>query len=70
MPHLSKRLVEFAKTNSAALIIGVSLIIGLNFSRFINYAELAIYHLSGQAGADKAALEDSWAKQAAAGRLG
>ena len=53
----SKRLIEFAKTNSGALIIGVSLIIGLNFSRFINYAEVAFYHLSGKAGADEAAFE-------------
>ena len=59
----SKRLIEFAKTNSGALIIGVSLIIGLNFSRFINYAEVAFYHLSGQAAADEAARAQRAADQ-------
>jgi hypothetical protein len=63
---LSKRLIKFAKTNSGALIIGVSLIIGLNFSRFINYAEVAIYHLSGQAAADEAAFEAARVERAAA----
>jgi hypothetical protein len=48
------RSFEFAKTNSGALIIGVSLIIGLNFERFTNYAADAIYHLSGKADADQA----------------
>jgi len=54
-------LIEFAKKNSGALIVGVSLVIGLNFERFANYAaetpaaiSLAIYHWSGQADADKA----------------
>ncbi len=57
----SKRLIEFGKRNSGALIIGVSLIIGLNFERFTNYAaetydaiNRAIYRLSGQADADVA----------------
>ena len=66
MQQQSRRLLEFAKTNSGALIIGVSLIIGLNLSRFINYAEFAIYHLSGQAGTNEAALEASRAELAAA----
>jgi hypothetical protein len=66
MRQLSTRIIEFAKTNSGALIIGASLIIGLNFSRFINYAEVAIYHLLGQAGADEAALEAARANNQAA----
>lgn len=63
MRQLSTRLIEFAKTNSGALIIGVSLIIGLNFNRFTNYANLAIYHLSGQAGADAEAARAALAAE-------
>ena len=55
------RLFDFARTNSGALIIGASLIIGLNFERFKDYVaatpdaiRTAIYHLSGQADADQA----------------
>jgi hypothetical protein len=67
-----KYVAEFAKKNSGALIIGVSLIIGLNFERFANYFieipdafRLAIYHLSGQADADRKAQQQYYAEQKA-----
>jgi hypothetical protein len=67
-----KYVVEFAKKNSGALIIGVSLIIGLNYERFANYVtdipdafRLAIYHLSGQADADRKAQQQYYAEQKA-----
>jgi hypothetical protein len=63
--------IAFAKKNSGALIIGVSLVIGLNFNRFTNYASevpyaihLAIYHLSGQAAADEKAQREYEQEQA------
>jgi hypothetical protein len=40
------------RRNSGALIIGVALIVGLNFDRFVGYTKYAVYHLSGQAEAD------------------
>src|SRR5450759_4297540 len=72
MRKLILRLIEFGKKNSAALIIGASLIVGLNFERFINYAaeipdaiSLAIYNLSGQADADRIASQRYYDEQAA-----
>ena len=63
--------IAFAKRNSGAIIIGVSLVIGLNFNRFTNYAaevpyafHLAIYHLSGQAAADEKAQQEYEQEQA------
>jgi len=38
-------------------IIGISLIVALNFAEFIGWTRYAIYHLSGQAAADKLAQE-------------
>src|ERR1700680_1046462 len=68
----SKRLLEFAKKNSGALIIGASLIIGLNFSQLTGYVadirdeiHLAYYHLSGQADADLKAHQHFLAEQEA-----
>jgi hypothetical protein len=67
----SKRLIGFAKKNSGPLIIGLSLIIALNFSRFTDYAaevhheiHLAIYQLSGQAEADEAEYRREVAQRA------
>jgi hypothetical protein len=60
----AKRMADFAKGNSGALIIGASLIIGLNFSHFVSYVSeipgeirLAIYNISGQAEADRIAQQ-------------
>jgi hypothetical protein len=38
-------------------IIGLSLIVGLNFAEFVGWTRYAFYHLSGQAAADKLARE-------------
>jgi outer membrane murein-binding lipoprotein Lpp len=72
MRKIILRLIEFGKKNAGALIIGASLIIGLNFERFINYAaeisdtiSLAIYNLSGKADADLARYRDQAAQEEA-----
>jgi hypothetical protein len=44
-----------------AVIIGISLIVALNFGKFVEWAEDATYQLSGQAAADKRASEQNYA---------
>lgn len=52
-----QNLWSFARSTSGALIIGLSLIVALNFERFIGWGDLAYYHFSGQAAADRATEE-------------
>ena len=47
------RIIAFAKSNTGALIIGASIVIGLNFERFAEYVNDAFYKLSGEAEADR-----------------
>jgi hypothetical protein len=44
--------LKLLKSNSAALIIGASIIVALNFERFVDWTRYGYYHLSGQAAAD------------------
>jgi hypothetical protein len=47
------------KSNSAALIIGASIIIGLNLHRFIGATESLWYEISGQADRDQKLKEQT-----------
>jgi len=61
-----KKTIAFFRTNTAALIIGASLIIAINFGRFVDWVDYAAYVLSGQASADREAKkqqEEFWERQ-------
>jgi hypothetical protein len=52
------------KSNSAALIIGAAIIIGLNFSRFLGGAQSILYEISGQAARDQESAKQAKNQQA------
>ena len=53
-----------ARSNSAALIIGAAIIIGLNLPRFLYGAHWIWYEISGQAARDQEAIEQAKKQQA------
>ena len=64
---MQPRFTRFFPSIVGALIIGVSLIIALNFDRFVGWTQSAYYELSGRAANDRAQLEAAL-KLDAAGR--